>query len=127
MKHFLITLTIFFSISAFAADMKPAHMSKSNLTCVIDDSEHNFEIDYNLPREKTRTKLMAALTFEDYLHQQIRKENDKYDKLAARKLKGSKNESKRQIGLRLSVQYQKTMDLLSEAETLSKYIHWLRS
>ena len=127
MKHFLIALSVLLciSISSFATSTDDVGIANSNLTCVLDDNEYKFKIDYNLPLRQTRIKLSKALIFEDYLHQQIRQENEKYDQLVAEKMHSDKRT--KGISRRLSQQYQKTMDLVSAAESLSKYISWLRS
>ena len=128
MKNFLIILSILISLSTFAASNDTAATPSKSLTCILDDDEHVFELDYFLPSEKKHIKLSAALSFEDYLHQQIRHENQKYDELAIKKLYGDRDVvATSGIKRKLRRQYRKTMELLADAETLSAYISWLRS
>ena len=129
MKSLLITLSIFASISAFSASTKSAKLSPDNrLICVLKEVSHEFKIDYSLSRYEDKTKKLAqAVIFEDYLHTQIRIENEKYDQMAMNRGKRSKMESKRISRSDISKQYKSTMNLLSQAESLARYISWLRS
>ena len=145
MKQFILALSIFFSISAFAANTSQPKAVNESIMCVYNDVSHEFQLDYSIasPQDRIR-KLSEAVIFEDYLHFQIRIENNKYDKLAMQKANQKNNNRKNFIKFRvgdsskqpetrklskkeLSSQYQVTMDLLSQAEILAEYIDWLRS
>ena len=128
MKSFLITLSACVSISAFSASQEPVKIANDNLICVLKEVSYEFQLDYSLsgPEHKTK-KLTEALIFEDYLHTQIRLENDRYDQLAMDKASSDRKISKKIRRSDISKQYQTTMDLVSQAESLAKYISWLRS
>ena len=145
MKQLILALSIFFSISAFAANTGHRNTANESLICVYNDVSRQFQIDYSItaPQDKLR-KLSEALIFEDYLHSQIRIENNKYDKLAMQRANQKSRSNKKFVKFRvgepikqpkkntlskkdLSNQYQVTMDLLSQAEALADYIDWLRS
>ena len=127
MKRLAIILSILFAVTSFAANTQKPELVNQRMVCVLNNASHNFEVDYGLiyASQKQR-RLSEALIFEGYLHTQIRSENEKYDRLALERTNGSRKKSTRGIKGQISRQYDITMDLVSQAESLSAYIDWLR-